>query len=88
MKGGALSKDITRVFQDLSVREEDCGTHETITVDFSKTDIHQYISRNIVVNDELVTLTEDNIAKYNGKKVKLRSPMTSSTKNGLCYKCT
>ena len=88
MKGGALSKDITRVFQDLSVREEDCGTHETITVDFSKTDIHQYISRNIVVNDELVTLTEDNIAKYDGKKVKLRSPMTCSTKNGLCYKCT
>ena len=45
------------------------------------------INRYIFEKGKTVVLLDDNIDKYVGKNVKLRSPMTCSMKNGVCYKC-
>lgn len=87
-KGGALSKFITRVFQDLEVREPDCGTDRVLQVDFHIVDIHQFIGRYVVSGNDLIEITTENMGQFDGKVVNVRSPLLCETKNGLCYKCT
>lgn len=86
-KGGAQAKDIIRIFQDVLITEDDCKTK--IYFDHLVTDINSkdLIGRYIVENGKLVKITKDNINKYINKTVKLRSPMTCKTKNGLCKIC-
>lgn len=88
-KGGAETKLVYRVFRDLIIDTDDCGTKRTIRADFSKTfRIEDFIGRMINVNGTDVVLTPENIDKYRGKVVQLYSPLTCERKNNaLCYKC-
>ena len=87
-KGGAETKLVMRVFQDVMIDMDDCGTDRTITADFANTfRIKDFLGRTINVNGADVVITEENMSKYDGKVVKLYSPLTCANKYNLCYKC-
>ena len=87
-KGGAETKLVYRVFRDLIIDTDDCGTKRTIRADFSKTlRIEDFLGRTINVKGTDVVLTPENIEKYRGQVVQLYSPLTCERKNALCYKC-
>lgn len=87
-KGGAETKLVMRVFQDVTIDMDDCGTKRTIEADFKNTfRIKDFIGRTIQDAGVDVVLTDENIAKYDGKVVRLYSPMTCENKYNLCYKC-
>ena len=85
--GGAQTKYIVRVFQDLIISEEDCKATRGLTVDFSKHPIKEYLGRYILVGGKWIAITEDNMQEYTGKQYVMRSPMYCRTKQGLCRKC-
>lgn len=87
-KGGAETKLVVRVFQDLTVSDDDCGTKRTIKVDFGgQCRVKDFIGRTIRVGQSDIILTEDNISKYDGKVVDMYSPITCERKGDLCFKC-
>src|SRR5574344_520722 len=83
-EGGAESKFILRVFQDTKITEPDCHTKRGMPVTITETNCKQYIGRYLT---DGACLSADNIKSYVGKTVKMRSPMSCSTKDGFCYKC-
>ena len=85
--GGAESKMLGRNFQDSEIVADDCGTHRGLLVDLNTHNSKKFLYRNIIVGDELVALTPDNIGKYIDKQVLLRSPMYCQSKDGYCYNC-
>lgn len=87
-KGGAETKLVMRVFQDLSIVKDDCGTRKTIEVDFKKTcRIKDFIGRTVQTISGDVEITEENKDKFDGTVCRVYSPMTCEEKNNLCHKC-
>lgn len=87
-KGGAETKLVMRVFQDLMVTHDDCGTKRTTPFDFKDTcDIKDFIGRTINWHGQDIELTEENIKKFDGQVLNVYSPMTCATPYDLCYKC-
>lgn len=87
-EGGALAKNANYVFQTMMIDKHgtDCGTkvypHITITPKVAD----EYVGRYVVEGDKLVLLTEENINKYKGKTVQMRSVLTCKSKS-VCSKC-
>ena len=87
-KGGAETKLVMRVFQDLRVAVDNCGTKRTIVADFGKTfNIKDFIGRWIHADGADLMITEDNLSKYANRTVGLYSPLTCECKNDFCFKC-
>ena len=87
-KGGAETKLVVRVFQDLTVNADDCGTKRTIKVDFAnQCKIKDFLGRTIRVGQTDIILTEENMSKFDGKVVDMYSPLTCERKGDLCFKC-
>ena len=86
-KGGAETKLVMRVFQDLSISNDDCGTTRTIEIDFNEVSIKKFIGRTIRVGNVDVVLTHDNIGQYDKQVQHMYSPLTCETKRDFCYKC-
>lgn len=86
-KGGYASKEITRMFQDTQIVAEDCETKEGISFKVTENNKNDIIYRNIIENGKTILITKDNVDKYVGKTVILRSPMKCKIKNNYCYKC-
>lgn len=86
-KGGEQTNFLIRIFQNTEITQQDCQTKRYLPVKLTKDIIQQYIYRNIIVNDEIVTLTEDNIDQYLDQDVYMRSPQFCQTQNGYCYTC-
>lgn len=87
-KGGAETKLVYRVFQDLVIDKDDCGTKRTITADFKNVfRISDFLGRTIVVGGADVILTQENMSRYDGQVVQMYSPLTCEDKYNLCYKC-
>lgn len=85
--GGALTKRITRVLQDLVISEQDCGTHLGLTMDFTKYKVGRYLGSYIWDGSDWILLTEQNMGQFQGKVCVVRSPMYCKAKQGLCYRC-
>ncbi len=85
--GGAQTKFILRVFQDLAIKTQDCGSKVGIRMDLSRKNISDYIGRTIMENGKRVLITEENCEKYRGKVVEILGPRTCKSKHGLCYTC-
>lgn len=83
-KGGEQSKFIMRIFQEITVDEEDCGTKKGVKMVFREKDVKHYLSRYLT---DGTLLTVDNIKSFIGKEVSIRSPLYCRTKGGFCYKC-
>lgn len=86
--GGAQTNDLVRVFQDLKIVMDDCGTDRGLEVDFAKISIDNFIGRSIRVGNEWITITDTNKNNFGNKSYLMRSPMYCTAKSGLCYKCS
>jgi hypothetical protein len=86
-KGGAQTKFILRVFQDIAITTEDCGTKTTVSHIITKHNAKNYIGRTILVGSKFIVIDSNNVESYIGQEVSLRSPMTCKTPDGLCHVC-
>lgn len=82
--GGEAAKFANRVFQNLKIAEDDCGTKvgkpETVSAG------RNLVGRYIVGEDQ--PITEERFKSLIGKQIILRDPTGCKTKNGnLCAKC-
>ena len=85
--GGALTKYIMRVFQDLCIIEDDCGARSGLVVDFNLYPIEDFRGRYISDGGKWVAITSENMSKYTKGRYVMRSPMYCKTQKGLCRKC-
>lgn len=85
--GGALAKNMLRLFQNVEIKERDCGTTRTVDVTITDDNSESYTNRFIMEGRSKVLLTADNIGGYTGQTVKMRSPAMCRTENGLCSTC-
>lgn len=88
-KGGAETKLVMRVFQDLTIDNEDCGTKRTLKVDFkSLCRVKDFIGRVVrLPGGQDVEITPENMKQFDGKMVDVYSPLFCATPYNLCYKC-
>jgi len=87
-KGGAITNDMARIFQDTLITQEDCKTKRGISFKITNNNKNQLINRYIIEDNKTILVTKDIISKYINKTVTLRSPMTCAVKDGnYCYKC-
>lgn len=84
---GAETKMLGRNFQDAAIVEDDCGTKRGLPITLKKEIADRFINRYIIEGNQLVLLTAENLQKYIGKQVLLRSPMYCASRNGYCYTC-
>ena len=83
--GGVELKFILRIFADSKIIEEDCGSKSGIRMILTENIANLYINR---WTTDGVLLTKENISKYIGKEIVLRSPMHCKSKDGnFCYRC-
>lgn len=85
---GYFSKQIMAALQaiQLDKRGSDCGSKGYVKVVVTKGSESDFTYRYIIEGNKLVLLTNENINKYIGREVKLRSPMFCIGKK-LCRTC-
>lgn len=87
-EGGALTKWITRVFQDVRLIPGDCGSKQGETLTFDKViPPTSFIGRYVISGNSLTRITTDNVKSFEGKTVILRSPRFCNQPDGLCTTC-
>lgn len=87
-KGGEQTKFLLRVFQDVRITEDDCGSTHGIPVDISEDNAKDYFGQYVITTKGPVLLTSESASQFYGKSVMLRSPMFCLTKVGRCSKCS
>ena len=85
--GGALTKMVIRVLQDLIAVDADCHTTQGIHVDTSKFPISRYIWSYVWDKDKWTLLTKENVSQFNKGIQIVRSPLYCKCKTGLCKMC-
>ena len=85
---GYFTKQILAAMQAVTADPNlnDCGTRGFIEVEITEGKIEDLLFRNILDGGKVVTLDDEVIKKYVGKKVKLFSPMLC-TSGKICRKC-
>lgn len=86
---GYKAKQISSLGQAVVLRKDipDCGTKGYIELVIPPSLKSKFLYRYIIENGKLVLLDENNIGKYAGKKVKLRSIMYCGCDSGACLTC-
>lgn len=77
--GGKSVKDFYRIFQNVSVSEDDCKNNNGFIYDITESDKSRFVGLNAVKGNQYYMLTEDNIQEHVGRKIELRTPMLCST---------
>jgi hypothetical protein len=74
---GYLSKQLMAAMQTETLDEHgsDCGTKKTLEIELTAGNKSDYLYRYIIERNKLICLTPENIDKYIGKTVHMRSPM-------------
>lgn len=87
-ESGYFSKKIIAAMQAvvLDERGSDCKTKSHLDFVIDPSQKSDYLYRYIIEGDKLLMLIPDNIDKYVGKVIKLRSPLYCATKK-ICNKC-
>lgn len=87
-KGGELTKFLMRVFQNVTITEEDCGTKQGTPILITKDAVSDFENRYGFINKKEVLLTKDVLESHIGKVIEIRGPHYCLTKNNnYCYKC-
>lgn len=86
---GYKAKQVSSLGQAVVLRKdvEDCGSKGYVEIVLPKSMRSKFLYRYIIENNGLVMLTNENIDKYLGKKVKLRSIMYCGCDYGVCLAC-
>lgn len=87
-KGGEQTKFLLRVFQDVRITEDDCGSHLGLPVELTEDNVKDYLGQYIVTPKGPVLLDSSNASKFMNQKILLRSPMFCKTKIGRCKICS
>lgn len=83
-KGGEQTKFILRIFQEVGITEDDCGSEHGLPIEITELNKSQFVNR-YTVDGKL--LTEEELNKSIGKEVIIRSPMYCKAQKGYCFKC-
>lgn len=86
-KGGEATKFFYRIFQNTQITEQDCGSRYGLPQSITDANKKYYLTNTIIQNEKLVLLTEENIDKYVGKTVLMRSPMYCRTEGANFCAC-
>lgn len=88
-KGGEETKYVLRIFQNVAIDQEDCGTRDGILVTLQMNDLLAYEGTHVLLpNGKEDIITPDTIGKYIDKPILIRSPMKCLSKTGgFCYAC-
>lgn len=86
-KGGALSKSVLRLMQNLKITGDDCKTTEYLDFILTEELAPKFYGRYIIENGRLVLLDKNNYKQYINKHVKMRSLMYCKQKDGYCHIC-
>ena len=86
---GYKAKQVSSLGQAVVLRKdiEDCGSKGYVELVIPASMKAKFLYRYIIENGKLVMLTNENIGKYVGKKVKLRSIMYCGCDYGVCLAC-
>lgn len=86
--GGESVKTFYRIFQNVKVSEDDCGTKATIGYDVHETNYNKHVGLNAIGPNGMFLTTTDNIKSYIGSKIQLRTPMLCNTQApNFCKVC-
>lgn len=83
-KGGEQTKFVLRIFQELSVDEDDCRSKRGLKMLITKYNRSSFVGRWTVGG---VLITEELADQSIGKVLEIRSPQYCRTRPGICYKC-
>lgn len=83
-KGGEQTKFVLRIFQELTVDEQDCNSKRGIRVLMTKYNRDYFVGR-WTVGGQLIT--EEVADQSMGKVLEIRGPQYCKTKPGVCYRC-
>ena len=86
---GYKAKQVSSLGQAVVLRKDipDCGTKGYVELVIPPSMKSKFMFRYIIDNGKLVMLDDNNIGKYVGKKVKLRSIMYCGCDSGVCMTC-
>ena len=86
---GYKAKQVSSLGQAVVLRKDvqDCGSKGYVEIVIPASMKNKFLYRYIIEGNKLVMLTNDNIGKYVGKKVKLRSIMYCGCDYGVCLAC-
>lgn len=88
MLGGEATKFNYRIFQNTVISEEDCGSKFGLPVHFDELRGPRFLSSSVITPQGLVEITEENLPKFMGKTVLVRSPIYCKTKGAnFCAVC-
>ncbi|MAP19452.1 MAG: hypothetical protein CL582_00760, partial [Alteromonadaceae bacterium] len=73
--GGEAVKFILRVMQNALVEGEDCGSKIGVKTQVTEANKKQMLGNNIISGGSVVKITEENVDKYVGKTVNMRTPL-------------
>lgn len=86
--GGEAVKFILRVMQNALVEGEDCGSKIGVKTQVTEANKKQMLGNNIISGGSVVKITEENVDKYVGKTVNMRTPLFCRTKrDSFCKTC-
>lgn len=77
--GGESVKSFYRIFQNVSVSEDDCGNNNGFMYDITEEDKSRFVGLNAIKGNQYYMLTEENISEHVGRNIELRTPMLCST---------
>jgi hypothetical protein len=88
-KGGYETKKINNAIQGIVLDESgtDCGTTQFLNVSIPAKMKNMFLHRYILDAGKLTLLDENNISRFIGKDVKMRSPMFCKSEDKICSKC-
>ena len=83
-KGGEQTKFIMRIFQEVKIWSDDCGSKRGVNILLSEFNYKYYLNRWTVSNQ---LIDEDFARAHFGQVVEIRSPQYCAEKKGFCFKC-
>ena len=90
-QSGYLERSLAMALSPVEIAEEDCGCNEGIEVElYSKSYATSLVDKYFRINkdEDWRVFTLDDIEKYLGKTIEIRSPILCNTKNlKICKKC-
>jgi hypothetical protein len=87
--GGEATKYNYRIFQNTSVSEDDCGTTLGLPYNITKDNAAYFVSYTCVEGNQQTEITDENLDKFIGKQVIVRSPAYCKTPGvNFCRVCT
>ena len=87
-KGGEISKNLLRVFQNTRIVMENCGTKKYLLTHITPQNVNDFFYRNYIGSDgKIKTITPETKSSVENKMIHLRSPLYCIAKGGYCYTC-